>query len=90
MGVGSDATVPDQTSHNALRKLQIGCAAVPREKGQEKMNKALLVIVVPALLVATFWLTLGWGWRTAALGAFAGIVTLVGIAVYLRKTPRTL
>lgn len=82
--------MPGKTSHNAVRKLQIGCAAVPTEKDQEKMNKALLVIAVPALVVITFWLKLGWGWPTAVFAACLGILTLVGITVYVAKTARAL
>ena len=32
------------------------------------MNKGLLIIAVPAVLVSTFWLAMGWGWRTAVAG----------------------
>jgi hypothetical protein len=60
--------VPGKSSRHALRKLQIGRAAVQETKDQEKMNKGLLIIAVPAVLVSTFWLAVGWGWRTALAG----------------------
>ena len=49
------------------------------------MNRGLLIIAIPALVVSTFWLTMGWGWRTAAVGACLEIAILVGIAAYSAK-----
>jgi hypothetical protein len=53
------------------------------------MNKGLLIIAVPALLVSTFWLTMGWGWRTAVAGACLEIAILIGVAMYSAKRART-
>jgi hypothetical protein len=52
------------------------------------MNKGLLIIAIPALLVSTFWLTMGWGWRTAVVGACLEIAILVGVGMFSRKRER--
>ncbi|HEY0704409.1 MAG TPA: hypothetical protein VGD60_16670 [Candidatus Acidoferrales bacterium] len=52
------------------------------------MNKGLLIIAVPALLVSTFWLTMGWGWRTAVVGACLELAILVAIAFYSSRSER--
>ena len=52
------------------------------------MNRGLLIIAIPALVVSTFWLTMGWGWRTAAVGACLEVAILVGIAAYSAKRAR--
>ncbi len=49
------------------------------------MNKGLLIIAVPAVLVSIFWLAMGWGWRTAVAGACLELLILIGIAMYSRK-----
>ncbi len=49
------------------------------------MNKGLLMIAVPAVLVSTFWLAMGWGWRTAVAGACLELAILIGVARYSRK-----
>jgi hypothetical protein len=41
------------------------------------MNKGLLIVVVPAVLVSTFWLAIGWGWRTAAVGVCLELAILL-------------
>jgi hypothetical protein len=81
--------VPSEASNSALRKLPGRCAAFQATKDQEKMNKGLLIVAVPALLVSTFWLTMGWGWRTAAVGACLEMAILIGIAAYSAKRERT-
>jgi hypothetical protein len=60
--------VPGKASRIAIRKVPSGRAAVQETQDQEKMNKGLLIIAVPAVLVSTFWLAMGWGWRTAVAG----------------------
>jgi hypothetical protein len=80
--------VPGKRSRRALRKLQIGCAAVQETKDQEKMNKGLLIIAVPAVLVSSFWLAMGWGWRTAAAGVCLELAILIGVAMYSAKSER--
>ena len=49
------------------------------------MNKGLLMIAVPAVLVSTFWLAMGWGWRTAVVGVCLELAILIGVARYSRK-----
>ena len=49
------------------------------------MNKGLLIIAVPALMVSAFWLTVGWGWRTATLGTCVEIAIPAGAVTYSRK-----
>jgi hypothetical protein len=50
------------------------------------MNKGLLIVAVPALLVSVFWLTMGWGWRAAIVGACVEIAFLAGLVMYQRRT----
>jgi hypothetical protein len=65
-----------------------GCAAIQEKKNQEKMNKGLLIIAAPALLVSVFWLTMGWGWRTAIVGACVEIAIVGGTGLYATKRAR--
>jgi hypothetical protein len=52
------------------------------------MNKGLLIIAVPALLVSAFWLTMGWGWRTAIVGTCVEITIVAGARFYVVKKER--
>lgn len=49
------------------------------------MNKGLLIIAVPALLVSAFWLTVAWGWQSAAVGMCVEIAILAGAVIYSSK-----
>ena len=49
------------------------------------MNRGLLIIAVPALIVSAFWLTIGWGWRTAVVGTCVEIAILAGVVIYSSK-----
>jgi hypothetical protein len=51
------------------------------------MNRGFLIIAIPAFLVSLFWLTLGWGWRTALVGGCLEIAIGVGVAVYAARRP---
>jgi Zn-dependent protease with chaperone function len=52
------------------------------------MNRALLLIAIPAFLVSIFWLTLGWGWRTATVVGFMELAIATGAVNYFsRKRP---
>ena len=51
------------------------------------MNRAFLIIAIPAFLVSIFWLTLGWGWHTAAIGGCLEIAIGVGVVVYAARRP---
>ena len=56
-------------------------AAGARQGTQQKMNRAFLIIAIPAFLVSIFWLTLGWGWHTAVIGGCVEIAIGVGIVI---------
>ena len=49
------------------------------------MNRALLIIAIPAFLVSIFWLTLGWGWRIAVIGGCVEIAIGVGVVIYAAR-----
>jgi hypothetical protein len=49
------------------------------------MNRAFLIIAIPAFLVSIFWLTLGWGWRTAVIGGCVEIAIGVGVVIYAAR-----
>jgi hypothetical protein len=51
------------------------------------MNRAFLIIAIPAFLVSIFWLTLGWGWRTAAIGGCLEIAVAVAVVLYVARHP---
>jgi hypothetical protein len=80
--------VPGKAGCDALCELQSGCAPIQEKKNLEKMNKGLLIIAVPALLVSAFWLTMGWGWQAAAVGAGVEIAILAGAVIYRTKRQR--
>ena len=49
------------------------------------MNRAILIVAVPAFLVSIFWLTLGWGWHTAVIGGCVELAIGVGIVIYVTR-----
>jgi uncharacterized membrane protein YraQ (UPF0718 family) len=49
------------------------------------MNKGLLIIAIPAIVITVFWLTLGWGWHTAAVGGCLEIAVVVALAVFTMR-----
>jgi membrane protein implicated in regulation of membrane protease activity len=49
------------------------------------MNRALLVIAIPAFLVSIFWLTLGWGWRTALVVGCIELAIATGAVNYFSR-----
>jgi hypothetical protein len=51
------------------------------------MNRAFLIIAIPAFLVSIFWLTLGWGWHTAVIGGCLEIAVGVAVVVYTVRRP---
>jgi len=53
------------------------------------MNRAFLIIAIPAFLVSIFWLTLGWGWHTAVIGGCLEIAVGVGVVLYAVRRPTT-
>jgi hypothetical protein len=52
------------------------------------MNRGFLIIAIPAFLVSIFWLTLGWGWHTAAIGGCLEIAVGVGVVIYTTRRAR--
>jgi hypothetical protein len=55
------------------------------------MNRAFLIILIPFILVTIFWLTLGWGWRTAVIGGCleVAVAAAVGVITSRRRAART-
>ena len=51
------------------------------------MNRAFLIIAIPAFLVSIFWLTLGWGWHTAVIGGCLEIALGVVVVIYTARRP---
>ena len=49
------------------------------------MNRAFLIIAIPAFLVSIFWLTLGWGWHMAVIGGCVEIAVGVGVVIYIAR-----
>ena len=49
------------------------------------MNRALLVIAIPAFLVSIFWLTIGWGWRTALVVGCVELAVAIGAVTYVTR-----
>jgi hypothetical protein len=49
------------------------------------MNKALWIIVVPAVIVSAFWLAIGWGLRAAGLVTALEIAVIAGFLIYAKK-----
>jgi hypothetical protein len=53
------------------------------------MNKAFLIILVPAVVVSLAWLTAGWGLRVSVPAGIAVVlITLVSAIVFLRRRRR--
>jgi hypothetical protein len=59
--------------------------AVEAEWNVKDMNRALLIIAIPAFLVSLFWLTIGWGWRTALVGGCVELAVVIGAVVYITR-----
>lgn len=53
------------------------------------MNRAFLIILVPFIVVTIFWLTLGWGWRTAVMGGCLEIAITVAVAICISRRQAT-
>jgi hypothetical protein len=49
------------------------------------MNRAFLIIAIPAFLVSIFWLTLGWGWHVAVIGGCVELAIGVGVVLYAAR-----
>jgi hypothetical protein len=50
------------------------------------MNRAYLLIGIPAVLTSFLWLAFGWGWRLAAVVTGAElVVVLLGVIYLIRR-----
>lgn len=49
----------------------------------DTMNRAFLIIGIPAFIVSFCWLAFGWGWRVAAIVSGVELAVAVGAVVYL-------
>jgi hypothetical protein len=49
------------------------------------MNRAFLIILVPFIVVTIFWLTLGWGWRTAVIGGCLEIAITIAVVILISR-----
>ena len=54
------------------------------------MNKAFLIILIPAVVVSLAWLTVGWGMRVSVpVGIAILLAGLVSAAILLRRRRRS-
>lgn len=54
------------------------------------MNRAFLVVGVPAVITSFCWLAFAWGWRIAVGVTTAEIVAITAVVIYtLRRQSRT-
>jgi hypothetical protein len=51
--------------------------------GEDPVNRAFYIIVIPAIVTSFGWLTFGWGWRLAAMVTAGEIVVVLGVIVFL-------
>jgi membrane protein implicated in regulation of membrane protease activity len=47
------------------------------------MNRALLIVGIPALITSFCWLAFGWGWRVAIAVTGTEIVAVTAVVIYL-------
>jgi membrane protein YdbS with pleckstrin-like domain len=53
------------------------------------MNKAFLIILIPAVIVSLAWITAGWGFRVSVpVGIVVLLIALVSTIVLLRRRRR--
>ena len=53
------------------------------------MNKAFLIILIPAVIVSLAWITAGWGWRISVpVGIAVLLAALASTIVFLRRRRR--
>ena len=52
------------------------------------MNRAYLIIGIPAVITSFLWLMFGWGWRMAVVVTGAELVAaILGVIYLLRREP---
>jgi len=49
------------------------------------MNRAFLILIIPAMVTSFLWITVGWGWRLAVEVTAAEIAVAVAIVIYLLR-----
>jgi hypothetical protein len=49
------------------------------------VNRAFLIIAIPAFLVSFTWMTFGWGWKISVPVTILELAAAIGGVVYLRK-----
>jgi membrane protein implicated in regulation of membrane protease activity len=49
------------------------------------MNRALLIVGIPAVVTSFLWLAFGWGWRLAAAVTGAELVVILAGVIYLQR-----
>jgi len=49
------------------------------------MNRAFLVVGIPAVITSFCWLAFGWGWRLAIGVTAAELVIITGVVIYVLR-----
>jgi membrane protein implicated in regulation of membrane protease activity len=49
------------------------------------MNRAFLIVGIPAFVTSFCWLALGWGWRVATVITGVELVVVIGAVIYLLR-----
>jgi formate-dependent nitrite reductase membrane component NrfD len=49
------------------------------------MNRAFLIVGIPAVLASCAWLAVGWGWRVAVAATCAEIAAMAAIVIYFLR-----
>jgi membrane protein implicated in regulation of membrane protease activity len=49
------------------------------------MNRAFLIVGIPAFVTSFCWLAFGWGWRVATIVTAAELVVVIGAVVYILR-----
>ena len=49
------------------------------------MNRAFVIIAIPAFLVSFAWLAFGYGWKTALIVVLLELAAAIGGVIYLRR-----
>jgi len=52
------------------------------------MNKAFLIIAIPAFATCFGWLAFGWGWRVAVIGSVIELMVVGAALVYILRRQR--
>jgi membrane protein implicated in regulation of membrane protease activity len=52
------------------------------------MNRAFLVVGIPAVITSFCWLVFGWGWRVAVSVTAAELVAITAFVIYVLRRQR--